>query len=256
MRGEDCKLRLLKEGTKKMNLGKTANILFQEASSEFKWSFAEDWRILKVLKEEWKPKRLRLRRWRVAEEEWSGRSTDSCHPPALFCQWRSSWLLASPILCTLRWYPLSFSESSHYIVQLRHKSYISSHFADENIFVTQESQHILNGYWHMAVLHLPPDHRSSHFHTRLFHHNSIWWVFILNLTKWLNLALFRFGVRLPERPRMLRPSELLEHPEAVAAAGDPGGAAGVRPLEPRPPQHPRLRLARQEVPLGASRQYR
>ena len=55
---------------------------------------------------------------------------------------------------------------------------------------------------------------------------------------------------------MLRPSELLEHPEAVAAAGDPGGAAGVRPLEPRSPQHPRLRLARQEVPLGASGQYR
>ena len=183
MRGEDCKLRLLKEGTKKMNLGKTANILFQEASSEYKWYFAEDWRILKVLKEEWKPKQLRLQRWRVAEEEWSGRSTDSCHPPALFCQWRSSWLLASPILCTLRWYPLSFSESSHYIVQLRHKSYISSHFADENIFVTQESQHILNGYWHMAVFHLPPDHRSSHFHTRLFHHNFIWWVFIKYVDK-------------------------------------------------------------------------
>lgn len=77
-----------------------------------------------------------------------------------------------------------------------------------------------------------------------------------HIDKWLNLASFRSGVRLPERPRMLRPSELLEHPEAVAAAGDPGGAAGVRPLEPRPPQHPRLRLARQEVPLGASGQYR
>ena len=72
-----------------------------------------------------------------------------------------------------------------------------------------------------------------------------------HIDKWLNLASFRSGVRLPERPRMLRPSELLEHPEAVAAAGDPGGAAGVRPLEPRAPQHPRLRLARQEVPLRA-----
>ena len=39
----------------------------------------------------------------------------------------------------------------------------------------------LNGYWHMAVLHLPPDHRSSHFHTRLFHHNSLWWVFITHI---------------------------------------------------------------------------
>ena len=106
MRGEDCKLRLLKEGTKKMNLGKTANILFQEASSEYKWYFAEDWRILKVLKEEWKPKRLRLRRWRVAEEEWSGRSTDSC--PLLLrqpCQWRSSSVLASPVLCTFTMIP-------------------------------------------------------------------------------------------------------------------------------------------------------
>ena len=35
----------------------------------------------------------------------------------------------------------------------------------------------------MAVLHLPPDHRSSHFHTRLFHHNFIWWVFIKYVDK-------------------------------------------------------------------------
>lgn len=55
---------------------------------------------------------------------------------------------------------------------------------------------------------------------------------------------------------MLRPSQLLEHPEALAAVDHPHPAVGVRPLAPRPPQHPRLSLARQEVPLRPQRKLR
>ena len=55
---------------------------------------------------------------------------------------------------------------------------------------------------------------------------------------------------------MLWPPQLLEHPQALAPVGHPHPAAGLRPLAPRPSQHPRLRLARQEVPLCPERKLR
>ena len=52
---------------------------------------------------------------------------------------------------------------------------------------------------------------------------------------------------------MLWPPQLLEHPQALVAVGHPNPAPLLRPLVPRPSQHPRLRLARQEVPLRPER---
>ena len=52
---------------------------------------------------------------------------------------------------------------------------------------------------------------------------------------------------------MLWSSQLLEHPQTLAPVGHPHPAASLRPLAPCPSQHPRLRLARQEVPLRPER---
>ena len=52
---------------------------------------------------------------------------------------------------------------------------------------------------------------------------------------------------------MLWPSQLLEHPQALAPVGHPHPPPLLRPLAPSPPQHPGLRLAREEVPLRAER---
>ena len=55
---------------------------------------------------------------------------------------------------------------------------------------------------------------------------------------------------------MLWKTELLEHPQVVAAVVDPVPDDHLRPLDPGDPQHPRVWLAGQEVPLGAKRKYR
>ena len=55
---------------------------------------------------------------------------------------------------------------------------------------------------------------------------------------------------------MLWSSQLLEHPQTLAPVGHPHPAASLRPLAPCPSQHPRLRLARQEVPLRPERKLR
>ena len=50
---------------------------------------------------------------------------------------------------------------------------------------------------------------------------------------------------------MLWKTELLEHPQVVAAVVDPVPDDHLRPLDPGDPQHPRVWLAGQEVSLGA-----
>ena len=63
----------------------------------------------------------------------------------------------------------------------------------------------------------------------------------------------RPGVRLSQCSRMLWSSQLLEHPQALATVGHPHPTPLLWPLASCPPQHPGLRLAREEVPLRAER---
>ena len=55
---------------------------------------------------------------------------------------------------------------------------------------------------------------------------------------------------------MLRPSQLLEHPKAVAPVGHPPPPPLLRPLAAGHPEHPGVRLARQEIPLCSQRKFR